>query len=346
MFGAGRFERLAQATSTVREHSGTQLTGGTVMNFAGEIDVNCLKLQTPFYDRIGLYLHPYASLINHSCDYNSAIGFDTQELYVKATRPIKKGQQIFISYIDATTPRYVRRKELKELYFFDCHCRKCIQGVDTLEDRFLSPPSDKATIITASQEALELRRITLAPGTNPADRIQKLEAAMRRLRATGVWPLTRQPYPSLRDDLIVHAREGNRLYLAFIHAAIRVVRIDPQMYERTDPIRLLHIWTLAEIIRKFSEHVESTLSDPKDPVRVRDWDINFSLIMWEILANIIGVESMSPTVPTFRRVVELHLAVHHDAYKANGFDLTENRPILAFEWSKLEGLVDKALEKE
>ena len=41
-----------------------------------KLDLNSFNFTTPFYDRIGLYLHPYAALINHSCDYNAVIGFD------------------------------------------------------------------------------------------------------------------------------------------------------------------------------------------------------------------------------------------------------------------------------
>ncbi|KAJ5571044.1 Zinc finger MYND-type [Penicillium sp. DV-2018c] len=343
---SGHLNRIKQTARAVKNYSGTKLDEGTIVNYAAMLDANCLRLQSAFYDRIGLYLHPYASLINHSCDYNSVVGFDRQELYVRAKRPIKKGQQIFISYIDATTPRYVRRRELKERYFFDCHCLKCVWGHDTLEDRFLSPPRDKATIVAANREALELRRIALAPDTKPADRIQKTEAAMRRLRATGVWPLTRQPYPSWRDDLIVHSPDAGRLPLALIHAAIRSLRIDPLMYDKSDPIRLSNLWTLGETIIIFAARQESVRSNPKDPVRVHDFDLNFSCLLFKILAQIMAAESESPTVPTFRSVIEHHLATLNTQYKAKGRDLYENKPFVAFEWRRLEALVDKALEKE
>ena len=74
---------------------------------------------------IGLCFEPTASLANHSCVPNTAIIFDGRCMTLRALDPIKKGAQIFISYIDVTQTRDERLQELKDRYFFTCQCEKC-----------------------------------------------------------------------------------------------------------------------------------------------------------------------------------------------------------------------------
>lgn len=296
------------------------------------------------YDRIGLYMHPYAGLINHSCDYNSTVGFDGEELHVKAIRPIKKDEQIFISYIDTTTPYDIRRNELKERYFFDCQCAKCLQGTDTFEDRFLSTPEDMAPLETAERAALQLMQTATAADIDPADAIEKLEAAMHTLHKTGAWPLTRQPYASLRDKLIISLLTAGNFARAFIHAAIRYIRIDPLVYDKAHPIRHIHAWSLVRLTVFLSQ--DGFQPDPKDPVQIHDFKLNFHYLIWYVLAELTSTQLESCTVPSFKKLVGNQFVQVHNEFKANGLDPSKSRAVLAAEWNKLEHLVDKALEKE
>ncbi|KAF7315428.1 SET domain-containing protein [Mycena indigotica] len=72
-----------------------------------------------------------ASRFNHSCAPNATARFDPESftLTVHALRPIKKGEELFISYIDLTSPsmatRDTRRAELLHLYHFSCCCAIC-----------------------------------------------------------------------------------------------------------------------------------------------------------------------------------------------------------------------------
>ncbi|KAJ5571043.1 hypothetical protein N7535_004703 [Penicillium sp. DV-2018c] len=84
------------------EYSETELDEVTITNYTAALKANCYYLSTTLQPRVCSYLHPYASLINHSCDYNHILGTDGEELYAKAMRPIKKGGQIFTSYIHTT----------------------------------------------------------------------------------------------------------------------------------------------------------------------------------------------------------------------------------------------------
>ncbi|KAJ5811255.1 Zinc finger MYND-type [Penicillium robsamsonii] len=255
--------------------SGTDIDEGTVSTYAAKLDLNSFNLTTSMYDRIGLYMHPYAGLINHSCDYNSTVGFDGEELYVKAMRSIKKGEQIFISYIDTTTPYDIQ---------------------------------------TAEREALELMQKATATSTEPADAIEKLEAAMHKLHETSIWP----PHPYLR--------------------------IDPVVYDKAHPIRHIHAWSLVRLTVFISQ--EGFQPDPKDPVQLHDFKLNYHYLIWYILAELTSTQSESCTVPSFKKLVGNQFVQVHNEFKANGLDPSKNKAVLSAEWNKLEHLVNKALEKE
>ncbi|TGO88098.1 hypothetical protein BPOR_0184g00080 [Botrytis porri] len=74
---------------------------------------------------IGLCLDPLLARANHSCYQNAAITFDGKRATLRALFPIAKGEQIFISYIDETQRREVRREALAKTWFFQCLCSRC-----------------------------------------------------------------------------------------------------------------------------------------------------------------------------------------------------------------------------
>ncbi|KAJ5347130.1 zinc finger protein [Penicillium brevicompactum] len=340
----GQLDRITLTARAVKNYSGTDIDEGTVSSYAAKLDLNSFNLTTSMYDRIGLYLHPYAGLINHSCDYNATVGFDGPELYVKALRPIKQDEQVFISYIDTTTPYDIRRNELKERYFFDCLCTKCQKGTDTIEDQFITTPEDMAPLETAEREALGLLQTATGSSTEHTEAIEKLEAAMHKLHETGAWPLTRQPYASLRDKLIISLLSAGKFTRAFIHAAIRYVRIDPVVYDKAHPIRHIHAWSLVRLTVFLSQ--EGFPPDPQDPVQINDFKLNFHYLIWYILAELASTQSESCTVPSFKKLVGNQFVQVHNEFKANDLDPSKSKGILASEWQKLERLVTKALAKE
>ncbi|KAJ5176124.1 uncharacterized protein N7482_002001 [Penicillium canariense] len=337
-------DRINLTSKAVKNYSETDMTQEAIMAYAARLDLNSFNLTTAMYDRIGLYLHPYAALINHSCDYNAVVGFDGEELYVKAMRPIKKNEQIFISYIDTTTPNEVRRKELSERYFFDCQCTKCAKGTDTPEDQFTETPEDMSILEIAEKQALELMQQASTSNGKPEEEIKKLESAMRILKQTSKWPLTRQPYASLRDQLIISLLSVNNFSKAFLHAAIRYLRIDPVLYSHAHPIRHLHAWILAKLAIYLSQ--QGFESNSKEAALIQESGLNFHYILWYILADLASRQLESCTVPSFRRLVAANFAQVHNEFKANGMDPSTSKSIVSAEWKKLEKLVQVALDNE
>jgi hypothetical protein len=51
---------------------------------------------------------------------------------VEAARTIEPNEMITIQYVDVSAPVKERRLELKELFYFDCSCSKCLS--ELLED--------------------------------------------------------------------------------------------------------------------------------------------------------------------------------------------------------------------
>ena len=49
---------------------------------------------------VGVAIHPTLNLINHHCNPNTIAVSCGPQIYVRATKPIKKGDELFICYVD------------------------------------------------------------------------------------------------------------------------------------------------------------------------------------------------------------------------------------------------------
>ncbi|RNA41449.1 SET and MYND domain-containing 4-like [Brachionus plicatilis] len=80
--------------------------------------------------RYATAIYPRVSLLNHSCNSNVVSSFkeNSDTIVVKASRTIRKSEQIFNSY----GPHYIkmtffqRKQSLSEQYHFDCDCSECL----------------------------------------------------------------------------------------------------------------------------------------------------------------------------------------------------------------------------
>jgi hypothetical protein len=68
-----------------------------------------------------------ASRVNHSCVPNASYHFnnDTNKLEVRVVRDVAAGEELFISYVDATYPTNDRQLTLRNSYGFRCACPAC-----------------------------------------------------------------------------------------------------------------------------------------------------------------------------------------------------------------------------
>ncbi|KAI0752933.1 hypothetical protein C8Q80DRAFT_1267396 [Daedaleopsis nitida] len=97
----------------------------------GIIDTNALAIPTllPGYPARYSAVGRDTSRINHSCSPNATYSWDLETLTitVRALFPIRAGEQVTISYINATEVYDRRQEELRSKYNFTCKCTACRQ---------------------------------------------------------------------------------------------------------------------------------------------------------------------------------------------------------------------------
>jgi SET domain len=236
------------------------------MTHAFQVMVNSFTMVSPCYDSLGLVLHPLAALANHDCKPNAFVRFDGiwegHALTICALRPIARGDQIVVTYIDPTNPLRVRQAELRERYFFACRCSKCLSESlksDTLPDSMHSPEHQ-----LLEQRAFELLALA-QKDTSISGPIHKLRYGIHILRKAS-WPLHRQPLASLRQHLVVSLITAGQLHLAFLHAWIQYQHLDPKLMPvKHHPIRLVHQWLVVVLAKRLclAENLDHDLPSQK-----------------------------------------------------------------------------------
>ncbi|KAG1466671.1 hypothetical protein G6F56_004642 [Rhizopus delemar] len=88
---------------------------------------------------VALGLFPLGALFfNHSCNPNTAfVGLPNGKLAFRTIRPVKKDEELVVSYIDIYSDRDERRRELLATKHFWCKCKRCAGPVEKSIDRFL-----------------------------------------------------------------------------------------------------------------------------------------------------------------------------------------------------------------
>lgn len=88
--------------------------------------VNVSSVMDHFNNNLGLMFDPIFSMINHSCDPNcTLIWRDDGEILIKSVKRLRASNEILLNYIPVHLPREMRKKMLRNSFFFDCECLKC-----------------------------------------------------------------------------------------------------------------------------------------------------------------------------------------------------------------------------
>lgn len=238
---------------------------------------NSLTLITPSFDPLGIMIEPTLCHINHSCEPNAYVIMNGSVAELRALKDVKKGEELFISYIDPSYPFTRRRGELKKRWFFDCECTKCKKGPTEQEDGFLLKAEDapqkckqfadsllqredSQELVAANYlgDSLDDRRMAALQGElfNAYEEQQKTDNvnhaiticknAIEICQSSGLWPEHRQPLPALRDDLIVHLLSTQQYELAWAHSGKRYSRATPKLFpEPHHPVRVVQTWQMA-----------------------------------------------------------------------------------------------------
>eukprot|EP01062_Namystynia_karyoxenos_P011244 TRINITY_DN14015_c0_g3_i1.p1 TRINITY_DN14015_c0_g3~~TRINITY_DN14015_c0_g3_i1.p1 ORF type:complete len:539 (+),score=146.58 TRINITY_DN14015_c0_g3_i1:87-1703(+) len=77
------------------------------------------------------------SFFNHDCDPNvthlSLAGKESHVVMFKTLRPVKKGEQLTISYVEDTQTVWHRRERLRASYGFLCACQRCLRETGEID---------------------------------------------------------------------------------------------------------------------------------------------------------------------------------------------------------------------
>lgn len=222
----------------------------------------------------GIGFDPLICTANHSCDPNAVLAFNQPRTELRALKPIKAGEEIYIKYVDVTNPFPVRQAELKGTYLFTCQCAVCKKGATREVDQYLEPPENLATENEKAADDLVKRhkaRLSrfLAPGLDgePQRRVAAIQAeayavlenekadiddvkeAIQICIGSKMWPWTRQPVPRLCERLFSLYLQSGSFYHAFRVGVKLHFDILPHLYPQDFyPDRLTNAWVLSTLI--------------------------------------------------------------------------------------------------
>ncbi|KAF2035938.1 hypothetical protein EK21DRAFT_53752 [Setomelanomma holmii] len=244
---------------------------------------NSLTLITPSLDPLGLMLDPTLGYINHSCEPNAFVLMDGPSVSLRTLRPIKTGEE-------------------------------CQKGVTLDEDRWAREPrnlakkvKDVADAIIAHEplaqypanyvgDSRDEQRVAAIQGKafaeyaeaqraqDPEEVIHKIEDAMRLCHQSGLWPVYRQPYAALRDDLIVNLLSMGKYPIAWAQCAKRYKHILPKLYPSPfHPTRVVQTWQMAALAVYLAG----------DPEGIGAPGVNMGLIAMMLVKQVLDASSMS-----------------------------------------------------
>lgn len=116
-------EKLQVDVKRIRDIIALNSFGGAEQTFASKSKIYEAKLVQRGQDFSGLWLLP--SFINHSCLPNSSRMDVGSAMFIHASKPIKRGEEITISYFDTLVP-LPQRQAMYKNWGFKCKCRRCI----------------------------------------------------------------------------------------------------------------------------------------------------------------------------------------------------------------------------
>ena len=318
-----------------------------------------MTLVAPTLDPLGICLDPIAAYANHSCDPNAFIIMDGPELSFRSLKPIKKDEEILISYVDVTNPHARRQYELKNRWFFSCSCSKCRKGPTLREDLFNFTPdeldqrwretadhllkvtdfaNDPSNWVGAGPEA---RRISVLQGaafdhyeeaqalSDPKAAVEKLEHGMLLCHQSKLWPIHRQPYAAMRHVLLVNMVSAGNYPLAFAQGARTYFLVDPILYPQTHhPVRVVHNWTLAMLTLYIAGEQENVIVKS-----MLDMGTNIGVIAYGLLYEVVSnVDKSHGRSSSFAKAV-------HRKMEEVTVDMTRGNP------GALHGMMDKIKEE-
>ena len=122
---------LEQDARTVKNDAQPSLQAPTLDQFVRAMGI--VHLNTYTVDDQHCLFH-VGSYVNHSCDPNTVLSLEARGHGVRlrtvgkwlACRPVDKGEEVTVSYVDTLLPVAARQEHLEFAYGFKCDCNRCV----------------------------------------------------------------------------------------------------------------------------------------------------------------------------------------------------------------------------
>ncbi|RYP72841.1 hypothetical protein DL769_004356 [Monosporascus sp. CRB-8-3] len=207
-------EEIAKAA---KERTGTDHSITDISRLYCSVLTNNINIHEPGQSQVlGTALDVPMALMNHSCEPNVLTVFQGSELRVRSLRPIKAGEELLQCYTDVTCDVLMRRKRLKDQFFFDCTCSRCEREFESHKRRTFNDMSEVEVVRESQEELTDLINSAIIKMKTSPDGLPlvELEARARSLVNDAFpdsrWPDTLDPVPLLYKRLgNMHALRGN-----------------------------------------------------------------------------------------------------------------------------------------
>ncbi|KAI9756155.1 MAG: hypothetical protein M4579_003968 [Chaenotheca gracillima] len=346
--GGRRIEGIRLMSRGAHAYSGTKMSEDFVQDLYCKVLINSVTLVTATFDPIGTCLDPLPANINHSCAPNSVVVFDGPRLNVRSTRQIEPNEEITISYIDCTDRYGWRQSELQQRYFFSCGCTKCQREALTQpEDDFVTVGDRKVDLTVVESEVMDMLNDAKHKKQDSQASIKLLKDGLKLLNSQGwKWPISRQPAPSIRQQLAVNFLVAGDWTAAAIQMLALYFHVDPILFpEPWHPVRVVHNWTLVTLMLHLTS-LSTTDPDATQPFDKHETD--YGKVVWgllmEVLSNVDwshGSESAF-AAKVKRKVEEVRVDMTRGE-EANRFKDQPGQEWLAEEWAKLRDIAEVEL---
>eukprot|EP00048_Salpingoeca_helianthica_P003674 m.69499 g.69499 ORF g.69499 m.69499 type:complete len:458 (+) comp12836_c0_seq2:159-1532(+) len=174
---------------TLRDHA-PDWPAPRIARLLAQGDCNNFSIFTDLLTSQGAGVYPLGALLNHSCVGNCAMMYEplTHRQLVRCIAPVRKGEELCHSYIDAAGTQAMRQGQLHR-YHFVCRCSRCLDAsfdlllagyravpASTSNDEKKSITEETLDAFNASSLPLALTLVVAPPSPETEQELARAEA--------------------------------------------------------------------------------------------------------------------------------------------------------------------------